>query len=283
MRLIAERVLPHDHVQGGHPPVYVQGEVSQRRVKLPPLAPGRTSHLYCSPYLPPARALGDELQRLVSGLVLTESIDELDQCEHMLLYLTSETWTRGEASARFAHEVCEAQRKGVHLLLAHEFPSVLEADGEITRATCDFNDMWNDGWTPRWLLKGDANVYKQIATALKGGEWRPAGLGKLASELAKGGGSRERWRAFPSEPGFSEEAARRGSIGGKMRVSMVSLSKSRVHPEVGYAPEAAADVLHSPVEEMRANNGGDTEHASAPPPPSPPSLATMPSTRWALD
>ena len=117
----------------------------------------------------------------------------------------------------------------------------------------------------------------------QGGEWRPAGLGKLASELAKGGGSRERWRAFPSEPGYSDDAARRGSIGGKMRVSMVSLSKSRVHPEVGYAPEAAADVLHSPVEEMRANNGGDTEHASAPPPPSPPSLATMPSTRWALD
>ena len=201
MRLIAERVLPHDHVQGGHPPVYVQGEVSQRRVKLPPLAPGRTSHLYCSPYLPPARALGDELQRLVSGLVLTESIDELDQCEHMLLYLTSETWTRGEASARFAHEVCEAQRKGVHLLLAHEFPSVLE-DERTARHACNFNDFWSDGWTPRWLLAGDSNVYKQIAIALKPDAWRTAGLVKLGLELAKGGGPRERWRSDPLEPGY---------------------------------------------------------------------------------
>ena len=283
LRLLAERLLPE-----GHDKVYVTDSATRAAttvgITLVPLQHGRTHHLYISPHNDGGAALGEELKGVVaSSLSITQDITQLDQCEHMLLYLTARTWTSGEASEKFAHEVCEAQRKGVHLLLAHEFPSVLEADGEITRATCDFNDMWNDGWTPRWLLKGDANVYKQIATALKGGEWRPAGLGKLASELAKGGGSRERWRAFPSEPGFSDDAARRGSIGGRMKVSMVSLNKSRVHPEVGYAPEAAADVLHSPVEEMRANNGGDTEHASAPPPPSPPSLATMPSTRWALD
>ena len=63
---------------------------------------------------------------------------------------------------------------GVHLLLAHEFPSAL-GDTEARRA-CNFNDFWNDGWTPRWLLSGDSNVYRQIANALKGGAWRAAGL-----------------------------------------------------------------------------------------------------------
>ena len=116
----------------------------------------------------------------------------------MLLYLTGETWTRGAASAAYAHEVCEAMRAGVHLLPAHELPSML-GDNE-TRCACDFNDFWNEGWTPRYLLKGDANVYKQIAVALKGGAWRPAGLSIVASKLAKGGGSRDHWRAEPQEP-----------------------------------------------------------------------------------
>ena len=116
----------------------------------------------------------------------------------MLLYLTSATWTRGDESAAFAHEVCEALRKGVHLLVCHEFPSML-GDGE-GRHACAFNDFWREGWTPRWLLKGDSNVYKQIAIALKGGAWREAGLAKLAQALAKGGGDREAWRASPEEP-----------------------------------------------------------------------------------
>ena len=142
--------------------------------------------------------LADFFQSKGLEITITADLAALDACEHMLLYLTSATWTRGEESAAFAHEVCEALRKGVHLLVCHEFPSML-GDGE-GRHACAFNDFWREGWTPRWLLKGDANVYKQIAIALKGGAWREAGLAKLAQALAKGGGDREAWRASPEEP-----------------------------------------------------------------------------------
>ena len=44
-------------------------------------------------------------------------------CNHMLLYLTSQTWTRGEASEALAKEVLQAMDLGVHVLLAHESAS----------------------------------------------------------------------------------------------------------------------------------------------------------------
>ena len=55
----------------------------------------------------------------------------------------SNIWLRsGASSATFAHEICEARRKGVHLLLVHEFPSVVDTDPH--RNACAFNDFWND-------------------------------------------------------------------------------------------------------------------------------------------
>jgi hypothetical protein len=50
----------------------------------------------------------------------TKSVDRLSKCDHMLLYLTSQTWTRGEASEELAQEVGRAMDLGVHMLLAHE-------------------------------------------------------------------------------------------------------------------------------------------------------------------
>ena len=131
-----------------------------------------------------ALAVGEELRELVHkqfDALLTASFEELEVCEHMLLYLTDATWTRGSESAAFAHEVCEAMRMGVHLLLCHEFPSVLGDNQK--RHACTFNEFFRDGWTPRWLLKDDSFLYNQIAIALKGGPWREAGLAKLAKEL----------------------------------------------------------------------------------------------------
>ena len=52
----------------------------------------------------------------------------------MLVYLTSATWTRGATSVAFAIEVCEALRKGVHLLPVHEYPSVVDDDPQ--RGAC---------------------------------------------------------------------------------------------------------------------------------------------------
>lgn len=53
-------------------------------------------------------------------LFVTASADGLLECDNMLLYLTSQTWTRGEASEALAEEVRRAMGLGVHLLLAHE-------------------------------------------------------------------------------------------------------------------------------------------------------------------
>ena len=182
----------------------MQGEIVHDKILLAPLHDGRAFHVYCSPQNLGSEAVGLELAAVLKGLRVTNAFSDLKQSEHMLLYLTKATWTRGAASAAFAHEVCEALRAGVHLLLCHEFPSML-GDSDA-RMACAFNEFWNDGWTPPWLLKGDANVYKQIAIALKGGAWRMAGLTKLGKELAKGGGSRSQWQAQPNEPELAARA-----------------------------------------------------------------------------
>ena len=99
---------------------------------------------------------------------------------------------RGERRV-YARGRAGAQRLGVHLLLVHEFPSALDDDAS-TRGACDFNDMWNEGWTPKHLLTGEANVYKQIAIALKPGAWRRAGLATVLIKMGEGGGELQAWR-----------------------------------------------------------------------------------------
>ena len=93
-------------------------------------------------------------------------------------------WTSEEESPKFVNEVKRALDVGMTLLAAHEFPSLVGDDA--TRKACAFNDFWRDGWTPPALLKGDRNVYKQIATSLKAGAWRLPGLMQLALKLADG-------------------------------------------------------------------------------------------------
>ena len=194
--LIAERLL----LEADRGAMYVQGEVANQTIKLPALTHNRTHHLYCSPHNLGADKLGDELNDLFRRqsnpgplapppLKVTTAFAELGQSEHMVIYLTSATWTSGEESAAFTREVEEAQRLGIHLLLVHEFPSAVEDIG-TTRGACNFNDFWNDGWTPRHLLTGNANVYKQIAIALKPGAWRDAGLATVALKMSEGGGER---------------------------------------------------------------------------------------------
>ena len=199
LRLIAERTLSVE-LRGE---VYVQGEVGSRPLVPPPLTHGRKYNLYCSRHNHGAAELALELRQLLGKprrkgclckrpsvlLPTTDVSTELHRCEHMLVYLTSATWTSGEQSKAFAHEVCEARRLGIPLLLVHEMPSVIEtqAEGEERRA-CDFNDFWNEGWTPQHLLVGDANLYKQIATALKPGEWRKAGLAAVIRTMHDSGG-----------------------------------------------------------------------------------------------
>jgi hypothetical protein len=109
--------------------------------------------------MPSIASLTKELNDL-TPIQWTDQLDSLVDCEHLLLHLTSATWTSGEVSAQFADEVCEAHRLGVHLLLAHEFPSMLDDASASQRGACAFNEFWNENWTPKHLLQGDANVYK---------------------------------------------------------------------------------------------------------------------------
>jgi len=125
---------------------------------------------------------GQQLQGEV--LVVTKSIDSLAECDHLLLYLTSQTWTRGEASEELADEVLRAMDLGVHVMLAHEMPG---AGGQEARFSCEFGSFFScvDGATPAALLK--RGIYSEIAVALKGGPWREASMVMLgmAFELSK--------------------------------------------------------------------------------------------------
>jgi hypothetical protein len=61
-------------------------------------------------------------------LAATAQLTNLSECDHMLLYLNSQTWTRGLESDTLANEVTEAMDLGVHLLLAHESASSRRSD-----------------------------------------------------------------------------------------------------------------------------------------------------------
>ena len=130
----------------------------------------------------------------------------LRQCEHMLVPLTSDMWTRGSASDAFAHELCEAMRRGVHRLIVHEVPGARYGDNE-ERHACSFDQLIGDltgdiDGAPRYLL--DAGLYNEIAMNVGGDEWRAAGLAKMAQQLAKGSGTREQWTCDPKDPARNE-------------------------------------------------------------------------------
>ena len=189
MRLIAERLLP----DAKYTRTFVKGEIGQTQIKLPPPLEGREFHLYCSPYNMGALKLGEELRELIqastpakdAALLMTTELDKLRSCDYMLLYLTSATWRSGSNSTQYASEVLAALQAGVALLLVHEFPSTIDENNE--RQACEFDMFWKDGWTPKHLLLGEFNIYRQIAIAVKVGAWRRPGLIQIALKLASGG------------------------------------------------------------------------------------------------
>lgn len=108
------------------------------------------------------------------GLVeMTQSLDELAESDHMLVYLTSRTWTSGDASIALAADIHQAMDLGVHLLLVHEMPGL---GGQEQRYAVDFGAFFSsppDG-TPNELLQ--RGIYAKIAVAMKGGAWREASM-----------------------------------------------------------------------------------------------------------
>ena len=204
MRLIAERLLqlPAAPVATESPYqqlTYMKGEIVQQvkgQLELPAVRADCRFHLYISPNSPGdgARGVARALQALLPSLTWTSDPLQLATCEHMIVLLTSKTWTRGEASDKFAAEVGEAMRKGVHRWLFHEVVGARCGDNEARHATSFENII---GATPKHIR--GAQLYNEIAMNLGGGEWREAGLAKAARQLCKGSGTREQWTAAVRE------------------------------------------------------------------------------------
>jgi len=193
IRLIAQNGVLH----GEAGELYLQGEAATGKVTLPPPFKGRSFHLFASPHNLGSAAVAAELQtsnvfitkgkKKSAPLTYTTDINQLEQCDHMLVLLDDRTWTSGETTQQLIEHIYAAMRLGVHLCCVHEFPSVVGP----ARHECEFALMFGDGWTPQYLQSGPTNLYKEIALALKGAEWRKPGLVAFASKLAAGGDERK--------------------------------------------------------------------------------------------
>jgi len=170
--------------------LYLQDEVAHCKVSLPLPLVGHAYHLFCSPSNAGALELAEELmdsdvfitkgKELSAPLSFTTDMDKLKECDHMLILLDERTWTSGVDTATFVEQIHKAMRIGVHLICAHEFPSVVGPP----RHACDFSQMFNDDWTPAHLAGGTYNIYREMDLVLKGEEWREPGLVALASKIA---------------------------------------------------------------------------------------------------
>ena len=215
MRLIACRLLPVNASA-----TYVDRELISQKLKPLPL-PSEAFHVYCSAINPGLIELLEEVGRergfqvtresnhvrnnasqatrakaKASMLHVTTDVADLASCDRMVLYLTSQTWTRGDVSTALGEEVSHAMDLKVEVLLAHEMPGI---DGDGARFGCEFGSFFScaDGATPPELL--GRGVYSTIAVPLKGGAWREVsmalmgvGLGMSKEEVALakvGGGS----------------------------------------------------------------------------------------------
>jgi len=98
----------------------------------------------------------------------------------MLVLLDCRTWTSGDDTARFVEHIHAAMEFGVHITCVHEFPAVVGP----RRHECEFGLMFGEDWTPPHLTGGKTNLYKEIALALKGAEWRQPGFVAFASKVA---------------------------------------------------------------------------------------------------
>jgi hypothetical protein len=171
MRCIAERLLPE-----GHERTYLQREMVHEKIICVPAT--KRYHIYCSHKNPGALELLKEfaksqgltlkftaprpapLRRRSSArfdprkrtsapdttLHVTQDVEQLGDCDFMLVYLTAQTWTRAEESRMFGLEVGRAMDAQVPLLLAHEMIGV---SGQEARFGCEFAKFFScdDGAT----------------------------------------------------------------------------------------------------------------------------------------
>ena len=158
----------------------MQGEADSAVLSMPRPSAGCKYVFYRSKHNITAAALVRAAGALSQPFAVTSDVAQLSECDHFRPLTAGRT--SGKTSVAFACEVAQAHRMGVHLLPVHESPA---RSRTRARDACAFNDFWKDGWTPRHLLQGPANVYKQIAIALKAGPWRPAGLALVIKKMAE--------------------------------------------------------------------------------------------------
>lgn len=176
LRLIADSLLP-----AGHASTYVQDELICSKPTEPPVLQSSRFHVLCSRNNSGAKELmlelGSEHNFKVS---VTENIDDLALCSHMLVYLTALTWTQGDSSAVFATDVRRAMDSNLHLLLAHEMTGT---GGQEKRHGARFEIFFANeaGATPQELIQ--AGIYNSIAIPLKGGAWRETSMTMLMMAL----------------------------------------------------------------------------------------------------
>jgi len=187
IRLIAEKGI----LRGGQ--LYLEGEAARGSIALPPPSKGCSHHLFFSPYNEGAAELAEELllSNVFSGksavLSYTTDVGKLKACDHMLVLLDERTWTSGENTAQLVEDVHCAMRLGVHMICAHESPSLVGP----SRHECEFDLMFNHGWTPAHLTRRPTNLYSEVELTLKGLEWRKPGLVAVAATLAASTGERQ--------------------------------------------------------------------------------------------
>jgi len=164
------------------------------KISLPAPLSGRQFHLFCSEFNAGSKEFAEELKaapvfvtkgkKASAPLTYTTDVSKLALCDHMLVLLDVRTFTSGDDTAQFIEHIHVAMRAGVHLNCIHEFPSVVGPP----RHECEFGLFFGDDWTPSHLTGGPTNLYKEIAFALKGVEWRQPGLVAVASKLAGSAG-----------------------------------------------------------------------------------------------
>ena len=161
---------------------YVQSDITRKAYILPAPRRGRRFHLYCSREVYGSLEVAEEVQAAYRlDLRVSQELDDMRDCERMLVYLHKGTWRTGPAREAFTQEVVTALHCGVQLLLAHE---MLGADAEA-RGGVDFATFFDceQGTTPPQLVR--AGVYSQIAVALKGGQHRKVSMALFAKALVE--------------------------------------------------------------------------------------------------
>jgi len=266
IRLIAQNGVLRG--QGGE--LYLQGEAAMGKATLPPPYKDRRFHLFCSPHNVGAAAVAAELKesdvwvtkgskkKISAPLTYTTDVRELSSCDHMLVLLDDRTWTSGETTKQLIEDIYAAMRLGVHLCCVHEFPSLVGPP----RHECEFALMFQDSWTPTYLQGGPTNLYKEIALALKGAEWRKPGLVAFAFKLAAGGDERKPIKVDPpvQEEAEKEEPAKAAPEKKEDKGSLsFQLSKPQNLPTPVNTP---GDVLSSTAAGLEASPASNLEQAA---------------------